>query len=341
MDEKRPLYFIREYAEDYFFHGGIGIIDAERILEKQGFQPIKLPHHFNFSIWAKMSRFWFSLKKILTIESNAVVVFIHPLHARLNKWIINRLRQKKIKVICMIGDINGLKDGDPQLLEQEVKEFRKYDYFIVHNQGMLNWLNNAVPGNVASMIEFFDFLTPPVTREEIKNRSIVFAGNLDKSKFLQDLEQVPLQFQLYGPGITPSIMDLSNVEYHGVFDPYEMPSKLEGSYGLVWDGGSIHGMKGSLGDYMQFISHHKLSLYILAGLPIIISCSAGSAALVEKYKIGFCVTSLLEINHRINSISPLQYQQMVNNMVPLAKKIAEGNCLTAAINDLIGGAVNS
>jgi hypothetical protein len=206
---------------------------------------------------------------------------------------------------------------------------------------MLKWLNTAMPGTLASMIEFFDFLTPPVTKPRPRDRKIVFAANLTKSKFLDDLNQLPLQFNLYGPGITPAIMDQPNVEYHGVIDPYALPQELEGSYGLVWDGDSIHGMEGSLGDYMQYISHHKLSLYILAGLPIIVSCTAGSASLVEKYKIGFCVSSLAEINIKLNSITTAEYESMVNNMLPLANKIAKGGCLSAAINELIGRTANS
>ena len=338
---KRPLYFIREYAEDYFFHGGIGIIDAERILESQGFQPIRLPHHFNFSPWAKLSRFWFCLKLILNLERDTIVVFIHPLHARLNKWLINSLHRKKITVICFIGDINGLKDGDPQLLKEEIGQLSKYQFFIVHNQGMLNWLNQVLPGKKAAMIEFFDFLTPPLKKQKKVDKKIVFAGNLDKSKFLADLEKISLQFSLYGPGITTAIMDQPNVHYHGVFDPYELPANLEGSFGLVWDGDSIYGMKGSLGDYMQYISHHKLSLYILAGLPIITSCTAGAARLVEKYKIGFCVNGLVEINAMLERISPSKYQEMVNNMLPIANRIANGNCLSTAIKELIETGVNS
>jgi len=338
---KRPSYFIQEYAEDYFFHGGIGIIDAERILEKLGFTPIRLPQHFNFSFWAKLSRFGYCLKLLFKMERNSIIVFIHPLHARLNKWLINRLRKKKMKVICFIGDINGLKDGDLQLLNFEINQLKDFGYFIVHNQGMLNWLNSALPGKRASMIEFFDFLTPPVRKQLFYDKKIVFAGNLDKSRFLKDLEQLPLQFNLYGPGISTAVMDQSNVQYHGIIDPYELPAKLEGSYGLVWDGDSVYGMNGSLGNYMQYISHHKLSLYILAGLPIIVSCSAGSAPLIKKYGIGFCVSSLLEINNTISRITPAEYQEMVNNTLPLAKKIAEGKCLSAAIDELIGETVSS
>jgi len=120
----------------------------------------------------------------------------------------------------------------------------------------------------------------------------------------------------------------------GVIDPYQLPIQLQGSYGLVWDGNSAFGMEGSLGNYMKYVSHHKLSLYILAGLPIIISQTAGAARLVEQYQVGFCVKSLEEVKMKINSITAGQYQQMMDNMKSLAKKIANGCCLSTALDRL-------
>ena len=51
----------------------------------------------------------------------------------------------------------------------------------------------------------------------------------------------------------------------------------KGSFGLIWEGDSIEKPSGSLGRYIQYISHHKLSLYILAKLPIIVAASAATA----------------------------------------------------------------
>src|SRR2546421_3069182 len=281
----KHLYFIREYAEDYFFHGGIGMVDAEKILIREGFKTIRLPFHFSFSLRAKVARLVFCLKTFISLPDHAVVVFLFPLHARLAKWLIKMLSHKKnTRIICFIGDIDGLKDRNKVLLQEEAKELRRFRFFILHNQGMLNWLKQVVPNFKWEMIEFFDFLTSPAKKERRKDKTIVFAGNLAKSKFLAQLQTVDLLFNLYGPGITRQILEQPNIEYKGIFDPYTMPEMITGSFGLVWDGESAEGIQGSLGDYMQYISHHKLSLYILAGLPVITSCSAGSSELVDKYK---------------------------------------------------------
>jgi len=85
---------------------------------------------------------------------------------------------------------------------------------------------------------------------------------------------------------------------------------------------------------MQYISHHKLSLYILAGLPVITNWHAGSAEIVKKYKIGFCVESLHDIKSKIDSMSDFEYQQMRHNMKLLAKRISDGQCLKNALREV-------
>src|SRR6185312_9118971 len=117
------------------------------------------------------------LKTLMSIEEGAIVVFIHPLHARLNRWLVKMLTRKNVQVVCMIGDINGLKDGDAVLLKKEIAQFRRFKYFIVHNHAMEHWLQQNLPGSKATTIEFFDFLTDKVRPVLGRDNSITFAGN--------------------------------------------------------------------------------------------------------------------------------------------------------------------
>lgn len=56
-----------------------------------------------------------------------------------------------------------------------------------------------------------------------------------------------------------------NVMYKGSFKP-EQIDHIHGSWGLVWDGNSIEGCEGELGNYLKINAPHKISLYIAAEL---------------------------------------------------------------------------
>lgn len=341
MSHERKKYFLQQYLQLEYKHGGVGGTDAERILLSKGFEPVLFPHQHSFSFAAKITRFLFLVRLLFRIKKGAVIIFLFPVYAAMNRILLNWLRKKDVTIVCFIADINGLKDGDRKVLKGEVAFFRQFSHFIVHNDVMKEWVNLHVPAPAQVVtIGFFDFLTEPVNKEREISGNIVFAGNLDKSTFLDKLhllsgEEPSLHFHLYGPGITDKVSEQDNVTYHGIERPHDLPGKLAGSFGLLWDGDSIDKPGGSLGDYMQYISHHKLSLYILSKLPVILPASAATAPLVEKYKIGFTVNNLYEIEGKIKSLSPGDYRQMQSNMQPLADKISRGECLGNATDELL------
>ncbi len=338
MQAPDKKYFLQQFLQNDYFHGGIGCVDAEKVLLANGYQPVLFPHQRNFSFKAKLGRALFLAEVFFSITKPATIVFIFPSYGRMDKWLICLLNKKKnTRMVCLIADIDGLKDGNPDLLNKEIRFFQHFRYFIVHNERMQQWLKTKIPESKSGIIEFFDFLTKPLVLQRQISYEIAFAGNLEKSGFLKHLhllekESPRLHFHLYGEGITQAMTDQAGVTYHGVSAPYDMPGKLQGSFGLVWDGESIDGTGGgSMGDYMQYISHHKLSLYIVSKLPLIVPASAASAPLIEKYGIGIVVNSLYEIQERISALTTQQYTDMQNNMFELAEKISKGQCLEEAL----------
>jgi hypothetical protein len=243
-------------------------------------------------------------------------------------------------MICFIADIDGIKDGDEQLLKREIDFFRQFNYFIVHNASMKSWLKQYTPGATITAIEFFDFLAQPLSALRSLSNDIAFAGNLQKSPFLKDLYLVQkrnptLHFHLYGGGGGEEAARQPNATWHGIEEPYKLPAKIKGSFGLLWDGTSIERPAGSHGVYMQYISHHKLSLYILCKLPIIAPVRSAGAELIKNYGIGITVNDLYEIEDKIKSIGADDYSRMQGNMQPLAEKISKGKCLADAIDNLL------
>ena len=341
MSTENDIYFISEHSEQILFHGGVGLVDIENILVQNNAIPIKFPCHFDFSFKAKMIRLWYLANIFLSIKPGSVIVFQHPVYARMNKLLLKLLRlRKKISVICLIADIDGLKDGNDKLLKKEIAFFKLYNNFILHNSNMEAWLRSFHPGFASTFLHRFDFLAKNIIHERVKTNTVVFAGNLAKSSFLELLhiwlqKNPSLLIHLYGPSVTDAMLIARNVTYKGVHPPHSLPHLIEGSFGLIWDGEGLEQPSGSLGDYMHYISHHKLSLYIVCNLPIIVHEEAGSAPFVKKFKIGFTVKSLIEIEEKINTLPEKIYGEMVANTRALANEITSGAGLKTALHELV------
>jgi len=338
--EVKKKFFISQYLQNEYPHGGVGLSDAEKILLSKGFEPITFPHHSNFSLAAKIGRVSFLVRTLLKVKKSAVVAFIYPFYAFMDELLVHLLLSKGIKVICFIVDVDGIRDGNMRLFKKEISLFKRMRYFIVLNDEMEAWLRKEIPHvHYASKIYFHSFLVPPVQIVRRKSFEIVFAGNLGKSPFLEQLHMLSadsphLRFHLYGPSENPSLKNQANVTYHGVERPHELPSKLKGSFGLIWEGDCIKEPVGHIAHYIQIVSHHKLSLYILSKLPVIVAATAASATLVRKYNIGFSIESLYEMEKKISRLSETEYAQMQTNMQPLAERISKGEFLSNALDEL-------
>ena len=122
-------------------------------------------------------------------------------------------------------------------------------------------------------MDIFDYLIPSFIEKEklSKEQPIIVAGNLaqEKAGYLYKLPAEP-SYNLYGVGFDES-RSLLNETYFGSFLPDELPSVLEGGFGLVWDGDSAETCSGVFGRVPPFITiSHKASLYLASGFPLVV-----------------------------------------------------------------------
>ncbi len=332
-------YFIQEHLHREVFHGGLCNIDAEKIFVNLGYEPIEIPCHYDFSFKAKLIRILFIIRTFVSLPGHSTVLFQYPVYARLNRLLLRLLLLRPgIKLVCFIYDIDGIRGGEEKVLRREISFYRKCNCFIVHNEEMLKWLKERVKVRNYGILHLFDYLSSPVNVGRSKSAAIVFAANLEKSPFVRDLHLIPsreLHFNVYGKGDVDLMKDQSNVTFKGVHPPYTIPELLEGSFGLVWDGTAIETCSGSYGEYLLYNSQHKLSLYILSGLPVIIWKHAATAELVKKYNIGVIIESLHEIEERIGLLREEEYDQMVQNLKPLAARMSKGQFLQSALAEVL------
>ncbi|HEX6427008.1 MAG TPA: hypothetical protein VF008_04950 [Niastella sp.] len=328
-------YFIQEHLHREVFHGGIGNVDAEKIFIAKGYQPIEFPGTYDFSIRSKWKRLLYFIRLFFRINSGDLLVFQFPLYAKIHQLLITLLRIKGVQIICLILDIDGLRNGNAAILEKEKKAFRRLRLFIVHNERMQEWLQPIVPKAIIAQLQFFDFLATPLYQPRSKDTHIVIAGDLQKTAFIQKLGQLPqLSFSIYGAGYIENNAFPENATYNGVFPPYELVHHLQGSFGLVWYGPDIDSFAGNYGSYLTIITPHKLSLFIMAGIPVIVPATSASAILVKQYGIGFTIDRLSDIGQVIENVSDSAYQKMVDNTRPLAVQLSQGHFLKRALSEL-------
>ena len=323
-------FYLQLFSGNPYRHGGVGYTDIEAILGKMGYFPVSLPSGSGlFNKWRR----WKEMNRLVDlIPPDATVASLFPVYPRMSVAMLQKLKRKGVRILFIIGDIDGLKDNDPALLEKELGVMKLADAVVVHTEEMKTWLQRRLPAVPAQVLGPFDFLAPVAERKREKSHQVCFAGNLGKSGFLNELPAIPaIHFHIYGEDLVPGLSNAPNCSVYPAFEPKEGPAVIEGSFGLVWDGDSIETLSGPLGEYAQYIFHHKLSLYILAGMPVIVPASAGSAGFVREKGIGWTIDSLHQLPALIQQVSADEYREAMERMKPIAEAISEGAHLRAAV----------
>ncbi len=239
------------------------------------------------------------------------------------------------KLFIIIHDVESIRlyVDQPEKGKDEIDSFNWADGIIGHNDKMNQWLKeNGVTVPLVSL-GIFDYDNPqPLQKFTGYDKTICYAGNLIDAKFLNEYHQKS-KLIVFGPNPAEHYND--SIDYEGQYTPEELPKHLTQNFGLVWHGTSADTCNGTFGKYLRYNNPHKTSLYLSSGLPVIIWDQAALAPFVEENGIGITVSSLNEIDERLNAISPAEYQQMHDNVKKIAEKMRSGYYVTTAIDRMV------
>ena len=126
------------------------------------------------------------------------------------------------------------------------------------------------------------------------------------------------------------LIQQDNRDGGGQYSPDEIPNKLRGSFGLIWDGSSIEECDEVLGNYLKYNNPHKCSLYVAAGLPVIAPRSSAIGKLIIQLNIGLLVDNLHDLEQL--NIDSLSYASMRKNVLEVRAKVISGGYFSDAIN---------
>ena len=325
--------------------------DVEAILISEGYEGLEL----KVENWYKMNFFKAQQHKYRATKSvfdqlgagdELVIQFPIIHHTFFISRLIKQAQKRGAKFYLLIHDVETLRHAAGSEVKfrhkvrnyfQEKKALMSVDGIIVHNDIMKKVLvSQGVPADKMVSLEIFDYLIPNFEEKTApqKDQPIIVAGNLNptKSGYLYNLPEQPA-YNLYGVGYDES-RALKNTSYFGSFMPDNLPTALEGSFGLVWDGDSSETCQGSYGNYLRFNNSHKASLYLASGFPVVVWKESALAHFILEKSCGIAVASLHDLEAALENLTEKEYADLSENARRIGKDLREGYYLRSALKKL-------
>ena len=236
---------------------------------------------------------------------------------------------KKIRTVAFVHDVNEIRNPSKKMANESFKKLLlNMEIIVAHNESMIDYLCDwGIKREKIINLQIFDYILRydgAVTPEFEK--SIAVAGNLanDKSTYIDSLIELKnIRVNLYGPNYKDKGMN-ENIVYHGVFKSDELPQVLNSGFGLVWDGTSVETCEGAYGQYLKYNNPHKLSLYIAAGIPVVIWKDAAEAYFVKENHLGILVDSLFDLNEQFEKLTKEMYEEYCESVSIVRSRLIKG-----------------
>lgn len=298
-----------------------------------------LPKFEKIKFHIDVLRKWGEALSVLKKGDRVIIQFPNIEHSVFLPLLFGRLKSKGIKIIFLIHDLELLRRGKRTDVSfssklrtrlEENNALRAGEKIIVHNRKMLQYMIQlGFPAEKLINLRIFDYLIPDYDEKRMaqrkidKNLPIIIAGNLRRHKaaYVYELDDTA-EFNLFGIGYDGRNDD--QIHYLGAREPDDLPYGMEGSFGLVWDGESTQTCSGAFGEYLRINNPHKVSLYLVSGIPVIIWDQAALASFIRHYNCGITVSSLSEIKERVSSMSEEEYRTMKKNAGRIGTRLRNG-----------------
>lgn len=279
---------------------------------------------------------------IASVKFGDTVVFQFPTWngIRFDKAIVERLNAYRgLKKIFFIHDIPPLMfEGNRYLLEQYIDFYNQADVVILPSQKLADFLySNGFTVEKIVCYRIWDF---PVTIDQTVapefKRVINFSGDPDlpKFEFVKEWNHDTVELK-----VTAEKGDWAkgkNISFLGWFNhdiSLLTALRRSGGFGLVWSSDSYWR------EYMKMNANYKLSAYLAAGIPVIVSNDIAERNTIVRKNLGLAVDSLDEAVSKIEKMDKKQYDDMAANVAEFSNLLREGfftrKCLIDAVFQLL------
>ena len=345
--------------------------DIERTLQGMGARNLGLRTTFyDNKVVAFLLNLVGIVKMLFCIRKGDKLVLQYPVKKYFS-FICRVAHWRKAKIIVVIHDLMSL-HRKRITLETELSRLSKGDVIIASNEKMQEWLAAQGLQRPMTALGLFDYLetlpqplpcregsnysqdskakentvckvsSPLPTREGLGESpfSLIYAGALvmRKNSYLLELANKAEHFDLHIYGNADGLPGIEKAP-HAVCYPFtpadEFIRNADGDFGLVWDGDSLETCQGDFGEYLRYNSPHKVSFYLRAGLPVIIWRKAAVASIIEQEGIGITISSIAELEQRLQTLTTEDLERMRNNVARVSQRLASGQYFQEALRSAL------
>lgn len=314
-----------------------------------GFPTEKSKIYQKFWLFIVSNYYWRKLVK--KIKKDDIIIYQHPMYGnRIIKRFIPQIHKKGCKLVALIHDLESLRGGIKDVITTAASTTKiadamlpEFDFVICHNEHMKKYLiSHGCEEKRLFNLDLFDYLNENTEKRTmpLKKASIAIAGNLaiGKSGYIYKIcsnnKNPHLEINLYGINYQKEF-ESGNMIWHGSFKPDELPQYLQGSFGLVWDGDSVETCSGNTGNYLRYNNPHKTSLYLAAGMPVIVWSQAAVADFVIKNRCGLVVDDLCNLEKTIDDLSEDEYREFCHNAEVISGKVRSGSYFYGVLDKVL------
>ena len=137
------------------------------------------------------------------------------------------------------------------------------------------------------------------------------------------------RLNLFGIGLDKDLGEKR--KYFGAFSSEDL-SVLRGDIGLVWDGNCDESDENvGFKRYQRYNNPHKMSLYLAAGIPVIVWAKAATAEFVKKNNVGYVINSVYDIN----KLDFADYETKRKNAQKIGGRLRSGHYTMRVINEAL------
>lgn len=311
--------------------------DIEAVMLERGYRNVGLRQNRSTNaVKAYLVTLASELAGVMRLKRGDMLVVQYPLK-KYYDFVVGAAVRRGVKVVTVIHDLGSFR-RKKLTVEEEIARLNKSAVVVVHSPAMRDWLSEHGLKSPMVVLGLFDYLSASVARrnhESVSGRlKLMFAGNCSPAHngWIYELAKAEpgVDLVLYGGGVDESA-ETDNMKPMGYVGSDDLIACAEGDYGVVWYGSSLDEGAGALGEYLRYNAPHKTSLYLRAGLPVIIWDQAALADIVRRLGVGICVPTLRGIGDVLASISPERYEEMRTNAAAAAEKLSKGGFIMEAL----------